>query len=615
MKRQTLKTLKKIAVCALFTIILYASSVSADAEELFSDSDAAEQNIFDNVEDEFSDGTYAEMFASDKKAEPARTGSAGLKSEDGTIIQDDIIYKEDESWKNELHIIGYTENLKGKTEIIIPEQVNGMDVSFLDSGCFRGLEGVKTIELSREIWMLAEDAFDSWNGITIRCALNSDAYFFAVEHGISVDTSTMRPDYVKEDSGVIYIFDPQTASYTIGFIECDCFSKDPADIVLRNEIMGYPVKRIDTERGANNYYDDDEPLAFNGVKSIYIPNSIDKIAEREFTYHLCNDFWTTYKEWGYVNLTSVVFEDGETPIELGEHLFDYCPSLIEVKLSSRIRELPAYMFVDCKALTELELPEGMTKIGQAALQGVPNLEYLYIPSSVTDIADDAMDGLTKLTVHGEANSYAEYYCRTHGIPFEAEGSAEQEKPYIVSAKGELKDHWLHFTVELLREMDGAEGYEYQTLASDGETVLRTKNAAAASCVLAKAPNDIYVRVRSWNTENGEKVYSQWSDKAHLYLDVKAGNMVLKKAAANGRKVTLTFGDNANFFKESDGFDCRLEKTASNGKTYAKQNQKYRTVTFTNVKPGTYTAKARAYKLVNGKKVYGERSNTIRVTVR
>ena len=50
--------------------------------------------------------------------------------------------------------------------------------------------------------------------------------------------------------------------------------------------------------------------------------------------------------------------------------------------------------------------------------------------------------------------------------------------------------------------------------------------------LAKAPNDIYVRVRSWNTENGEKVYSQWSDKAHLYLDVKAGNMVLKKAAAN-----------------------------------------------------------------------------------
>ena len=49
---------------------------------------------------------------------------------------------------------------------------------------------------------------------------------------------------------------------------------------------------------------------------------------------------------------------------------------------------------------------------------------------MTDIADDAMEGLTKLTVHGETNSYAEYYCRTHGIPFEAEGSMEQEKPYM-----------------------------------------------------------------------------------------------------------------------------------------------------------------------------------------
>ena len=222
-------------------------------------------------------------------------------------------------------------------------------------------------------------------------------------------------------------------------------------------------------------------------------------------------------------------------------------------------------------------------------------------------------------VHSQINdvrkSCAEYYCRTHGIPFEAEGSVEQEKPYIVSAEGELRNHWLYFTVDLLREMDGAEGYEYQTLASDGETVLRTKNASAPSCTLAKAPNDIYVQVRSWKTENGEKVYSEWSDTAHLYLDVTPGTMVLNGASANGRRVTLTFADNANFFKESDGFDCRLEKTSASGTTYIKKNQKHRAITFTNVKPGTYTAKARAYKLVNGEKVYGDRSNTIQVVVK
>lgn len=234
---------------------------------------------------------------------------------------------------------------------------------------------------------------------------------------------------------------------------------------------------------------------------------------------------------------------------------------------------------------------------------------------MTDIAADAMEGLTKLTVHGETNSYAEYYCRTHGIPFEAEGSMEQEKPYIVSAEGELRNHWLYFTVDILREMEGAQGYEYQTLANDGETVLRTKNTSAPSCTLAKAPNDIYIRVRSWKTENGEKVYSEWSDTAHLYLDVTPGTMVLNRATSNGRKVTMTFADNANFFKESVGFDCRLEKTSASGTTYIKKNQKHRTIAFTNVKPGTYTAKARAYKLVNGEKVYGDRSNTIQVVVK
>lgn len=529
--------------------------------------------------------------------------------EENIFVYDGIQYEKNRSGSSWI-AVGYTEELIGKTAIQVPAYINDLPVTELQDKCFHGLEKVSSIELPGTIRSIGTDIFDNWGGITLICSMNSDPYYFAVNHNIPYDTTKLPASYVKDsdENGIAYVFDWKTQTYTAAGIE---YISNPVDIIYKEVIDGYPVTDIDTNKFFGIYFDD-QILAHTTIKSIYVPNGIKTIAAGEYTP---DDYTITDDKTGYRNLTSVIFEDGDSQLVLGQRLFESCDSLTEVKLSSRIRELPAYMFVDCKALTELELPEGMTKIGQAALQGVPNLEYLYIPSSVTDIADDAMDGLTKLTVHGEANSYAEYYCRTHGIPFEAEGSAEQEKPYIVSAKGELKDHWLHFTVELLREMDGAEGYEYQTLASDGETVLRTKNAAAASCVLAKAPNDIYVRVRSWNTENGEKVYSQWSDKAHLYLDVKAGNMVLKKAAANGRKVTLTFGDNANFFKESDGFDCRLEKTASNGKTYAKQNQKYRTVTFTNVKPGTYTAKARAYKLVNGKKVYGERSNTIRVTVR
>lgn len=198
---------------------------------------------------------------------------------------------------------------------------------------------------------------------------------------------------------------------------------------------------------------------------------------------------------------------------------------------------------------------------------------------------------------------------------QTEGDITQEQPQITSVKGKLKDGWLHFQVVLSQETEGAEGYEYQSLDSSGKKVLRTKKAASSSCVLKKAPNNIYVRVRAWKTENGKKVYSQWSDPIRMYVKIKAGNMTLKTTSVNGRNVTLTFADNANFFKESDGYDCMLQKTTAGGKTYTRKNQKYRTIQFRNIKPGTYTAKARAYKMVNGKKVYGSRSNTVRVTVR
>lgn len=655
------KKFRKLAAGVFCITFLSLGSVSAKGEELLTDSNALQEDnkeplnfrkeeetdLFNSgiteepakkienastsgaaekpaekIEDTFTSkateepaGKIEDAFTSGSTEEPGEKDEDGEKEEDAVrIIQDGIIYQEEESYNRYFHVVGYTEEAKGKTELIIPESVNGRRVSEMDPGCFSGLEDVKLLELSKEMWWVTEDVFDSWEGITIRCALNSDAYFFAVKHGIPTDTSTILPDYDRDDTGVVYVLDEKTKTYSAGMV--NCVSREPADIVFRREIMGCPVVEIETP-SKTNYYDDDEPMYFRGVGSVYIPNSIQRIAGGEFTYSHCYDYAADgyIKDYGFANLTKVVFEDGETPIELGEHLFDYCPSLKEVILSSRIRELPARMFTECPALTRLELPEGMTKIGQAALQGASNLEYLYIPSSVTEIADDAMKGLTKLTVHGEENSYAEYYCRIHGIPFEGEGNTEQEKPYILSSKGELKNHWLYFTVELLREMEGAEGYEYQTLANDGKTVLRTKTVSEISCVLAKAPNDIYVRVRSWKTEQGEKVYSQWSDPAHLFLEVKAGTMVLKKASSDNAKVTLTFKDNPNFFKESDGFDCRLEKIGNKGKTYVKKNQKYRSVTFANVKPGTYTAKARAYKLVNGEKIYGERSNTIQVTVK
>lgn len=51
------------------------------------------------------------------------------------------------------------------------------------------------------------DFFEGWVGVTIRCPLNSAVYRDAERAGITVDTSTMPPQFLKDENGVIYVFD------------------------------------------------------------------------------------------------------------------------------------------------------------------------------------------------------------------------------------------------------------------------------------------------------------------------------------------------------------------------------------------------------------------------
>lgn len=480
------------------------------------------------------------------------------------------------------------------------------------------MENIEAIEIPGSVTRISKEILENWEGITLFCSAGSSASAMAERGGIVYDTSTMPTTYYEDGNGVVYLFDWEEMAYTAGTIDIANFTGKKS-IVYKNEIDGYPVISIDSEKLAKRYLDD-QTLCFNYVTEIVIPDGIKEIAQGEFSPKLCFDFAIDpdtigLPELGYTNLTRVIFEEGETPINLNKNIFSNCNSLTEVQFSSRVRELPENTFINCPALTKLELPEGMTKIGQAALQGVPNLEYLYIPSSVTEIADDAMDGLEKLTVHGEKNSYAEYYCRLHQISFEAEGTIEPEQPYLVHSASQISNHTLYFTVGLLRDVEGAEGYEFQSLASDGKTVLRTKKSATYTTVLRNAPNDIYVRGRYWKQENGQKIYSPWSNTEHLYMEIKGGNMTLSKAAVSGKTVTLTFADNVNFFQESDGYDCKLQNVNGNAGSYMLRNQKYRTIRYTNVKKGTYYVIAKAYKLVNGKKYYGKSSNTRKVVVK
>lgn len=268
-------------------------------------------------------------------------------------------------------------------------------------------------------------------------------------------------------------------------------------------------------------------------------------------------------------------------------------------------------FYGSDRLEELTLSPGIQYIQTKAFAYCTNLRELRLPDTVVDIAEDAFEGCDNLTIFCTAGSYVEEYCRTHKIPFIAEGT---EPSRLVQTGFRVSNQSLYFDIGFQRAEEGAAGYEFQSLASDGKTILRTKTSDSSSTVLRKAPNNIYVRGRYWKQVNGHKVYSGWSDMIYLHGEIKGGNMILKNAEVKGNNVTLTFADNPNFFKESDGYDCKLQNVSGEGESYMLRNRMCRTIRYKNIEKGTYYVIAKAYKIVDGKKYYGKASDTQKVVV-
>ena len=92
--------------------------------------------------------------------------------------------------------------------------------------------------------------------------------------------------------------------------------------------------------------------------------------------------------------------------------------------------------------------------------------------------------------------------------------------------------------------------------------------------------------------------------------VETETAVIKSAEGRENPVVLNFAP----LLFSDGFDCKLIGRSSGASDYAMKNQRNDQIIFKNVKPGIYAAKGRAYRIVNGKKNYGNRSNIVKVMV-
>lgn len=115
-------------------------------------------------------------------------------------------------------------------------------------------------------------------------------------------------------------------------------------------------------------------------------------------------------------LKKIVLPEGLSNI--GFAAFYHCDALTDVQLPSSLKIIGRSAFNNCAALEEMEIPQGVTTIDRRAFYECSKLKRLRVGAEVAYIGPEAFAHCPALTVFGEAESYAEQYCRAEKIPFE-----------------------------------------------------------------------------------------------------------------------------------------------------------------------------------------------------
>lgn len=179
-------------------------------------------------------------------------------------------------------------------------------------------------------------------------------------------------------------------------------------------------------------------FAFNGNKGltgVIIPDSVTSIDS--FAFADCTGLTTitipkntktlnSFAFKGCTGLTTITVANGVNAI--GASWFTDYPWLQKVIIPESVTKIDAFAFNGCSSLTGVTLPNGVTSIGAFAFKNCSSLSTLSIPKGVKTIGEWAFDGCNKLTLSGEADSFAQQYAAKRNIPFTAAAGPTSAPP-------------------------------------------------------------------------------------------------------------------------------------------------------------------------------------------
>ena len=262
----------------------------------------------------------------------------------------------------------YTVNVAGRAEItdftasdtytgdlVIPSQLDGHEVGYIDNAAFMNAKGIKTITIPATVT-------DMGNSV-----------FFGCESLEKIHVEAGNPYFAEIDDGVLVADNHQF-------------------------LVAYPACRAGENYPIPDTVDEIAPGCFGfakNLKEITIPQKVQYIDKWAFAYSKLEK----------VNISSMQIDD---------YAFAYCENLHEVVLNSGLESIYDAAFSACPALTEIQFPDTLTYIGQCAFSGT-GLTSVTIPGSVDEIDycafgyDSDLHSVGSFVIYGQSGSEAEYY--------------------------------------------------------------------------------------------------------------------------------------------------------------------------------------------------------------
>lgn len=288
----------------------------------------------------------------------------------------------------------------------------------------------------------------------------------------------------------------------------------------------------------------------------------------------------------------------------------------EVPRAGVIKTIGRNAFYSCKGITSIYIPDTVTTIETKAFNRCEGLKRVEIPSSVTEIAEDAFTGCSNVVIYTSEGSYAEQFAKTYGIPCITEKNlATPTAPFYKKVTGNV-------ATASLKAVEGAEGYQviigYKDCDKNGNFwQIKDTNSLTVSFDHVRH-GTFYSYVRAYKTEDGEKIYSDWSDGSAVYVQAfTPSTPKFNGITVSGSTVIVDMRCDKNW----TGYDVVLGKSKNSiqptNYAYIAKNQKRGRIVFKNVKKGTYYVGAHTFNRTGttSAKVFSQWSDIRKITIK